>query len=124
MNNHSETLKIKKVIGDYIEGTYKADTDMLKGVFHEKAVMNGYLGPQCIMATPAVFIEDMASEPSMKEKEAKYHGEIESIYVQEKVAAVVVSETGFRGDGSLVNFFHLINIDGEWKIVSKLFTTL
>ena len=39
-------------------------------------------------------------------------------------ASVIVSETGFRGEGTLVDFFHLIKVEGQWYIISKLFTTL
>lgn len=44
MNNHAETKAVKAVIENYMNGTYQADIEKLKGVFHEKAVMNGYLG--------------------------------------------------------------------------------
>jgi len=124
MNNHLETQAVKKIIQDYIDGTYNADTDKLKGVFHEKAVMNGYLGPALIMADPSPFIEDIASAPSMKSNNDPYQAEIESIYIEGNVASVVVSETGFRGEASLVDFFHLIKTDEGWQIISKLFTSV
>ena len=124
MNNHAETLQIKQVMQNYMDGTYNANIDQLKSVFHEKAVMNGYLGPECVMATPAAFVEDIASAPSMASQGDAYHAEIESIRVEGNVASVVVSETGFRGSATLVDFFHLIKVDGEWKVISKLFTTL
>lgn len=124
MNNHIETEAVKKVIQDYKDGTYKADIEKLKGVFHEKAVMNGYLGPDLILADPTPFIEDIASAPSMESNNDPFQGEIESIYIAGDVASVIFSESGFRGEASLVDFFHLIKTDGEWHIVSKLFTTV
>ena len=124
MNNHVESEAVKKVIQNYIDGTYSADIGKLKGVFHEKAVMNGYLGPGLIMADPAPFLEDISSSPSMESNGDPYRAEIESIYVEGNVASVVLSESGFRGEASLVDFFHLIKTDGEWHIISKLFTTI
>jgi len=124
MNNHPETIAVKKVIQDYIDGTYNADIEKLKGVFHEKAVMNGYLGPALIMADPSPFIEDIGSAASMKSNNDPYQAEIESIYIEGNVASVVVSETGFRGEASLVDFFHLIKTDEGWHIISKLFTSV
>lgn len=53
MNNHAETKAVKAVIENYMNGTYQADIEKLKGVFHEKAVMNGYLGPDCLLADPS-----------------------------------------------------------------------
>lgn len=124
MNNHTETLKVKQVMQNYMDGSYQADIEKLKSAFHPNAVMNGYLGPECVLATPAAFIDDIASAPSMASQKDAYQAEIESIRIEGNVAAVVVSETGFRGSATLVDFFHLIKTDGEWKIISKLFTTL
>lgn len=124
MNNHGETVKIKEILQDYVDGTYQADTEKLKGVFHGRAVMNGYLGPECVLGTPDLFIADMASAPSMASRGDPYHAEIEMLRVEGDVAVAAVSETGFRGEGALVDFFQLIKTDGEWKIISKLFTTL
>ena len=124
MNNHAETLLVKQVMQNYMDGTFNANIEQLKSAFHPNAVMNGYLGPDCVIATPAAFIEDIASDPSMASQGDAYHAEIESLRIEGNVAAVVVSETGFRGSASLVDFFQLIKADGEWKIISKLFTTL
>lgn len=124
MNNHAEMTAIRAVIQDYIDGTYTADTDKLKGVFHEKAVMNGFLGPDCVLAGPSVFIQDIASAPSMESAGDAYDAQIESIAVEGDVATVVLTETGFRGEAALTDFFHLIKGDDGWKIISKLFTTV
>lgn len=124
MNNHIEAKLVRAVIQNYMDGTYEADTHKLKSVFHEKAVMNGYLGSDCVMADPSVFIADIASASSMKSRGDAYQLEIESIKIEGNIAAVVVSETGFRGNASLVDFFHLIKVENEWKIISKSFATV
>ena len=124
MNNHVESKAVRQVIQNYMDGTYKKDIPMLKGVFHEKAVMNGYLGPDVLLADPSGFIADIESSPSMAENNDPYQGEIESIRIEGNVASVIVSETGFKGSGTLVDFFHLIKVDGKWAIISKLFTTI
>jgi hypothetical protein len=124
MNNHVETKAVLEVIQNYKDGTYKADIEKLKGVFHEKAVMNGYLGPDLLLADPSGFIADMGGNPSMESRKDPYQAEVESIYIQGNVAAVILSESGFRGSGELVDFFHLIKTEGKWHIISKLFTTV
>ena len=124
MNDHNETLKIKELMKTYLTGTFDGNVEKLESVFHEKAVMNGYLGDDLVMGTPAVFIEDIALSPSMRSENCEYHGEIESILIEKDIAQVVLSETGFRGNTSLVNCFHLIKTNGKWKIISKLFTTI
>ena len=87
MNNHVETKAVKQVIQNYMDGTYKAEIDKLKGVFHEKAVMNGYLGPDCLIADPSGFVADIASAPSMESKGDPYQAEIESIRIEGNVAS-------------------------------------
>lgn len=124
MNNHPETTAVKAVIQNYIDGTFHADIDKLKSVFHEKAVMNGYLGPDALLATPEGFIQDIAGSPSMASNNDPYQAEIELIRIEGSIANVVLSETGFRGNGTLVDHFHLIKEGDTWKIISKLFTTL
>jgi hypothetical protein len=124
MNNHVEAAAVRKVIDDYRNGTYNADAASLKGVFHEKAVMNGYLGPDLVLADPSAFIADIGGSPSMASNKDPYQAEIESIHIEGNVASVILSETGFRGQGVLVDFFHLIKTGGKWQIISKLFTTV
>lgn len=124
MNDHKEMKKIRSVIQDYADGTFKCDIEKLKSVFHSAAVMNGYLGKNLIVATPTVFIEDISSSPSMEKQNTPYHAEVESITVEGNIASVMLSETGFKGTGNLVNHFHLIKIGDDWKIIAKLFTTI
>ncbi|MDR1158419.1 MAG: nuclear transport factor 2 family protein [Oscillospiraceae bacterium] len=124
MNNHVETKAILQVIQNYKEGTYRADVDLLKDVFHEKAVMNGYLGPNVLLADPSGFIADIGGLPSMASNKDPYQAEVEHIHIEGGVASVTLSETGFRSEGRLVDFFHLIKTDGRWRIISKLFATV
>jgi len=124
MSKQVEEDAVREVIKRYISGTFRADISMLKGVFHEKAVMNGFLGDMLILADPTPFLDDMASAPSMESNNDPFRAEITSLSIEGNVAAVTLSETGFRGSANLVNYFHLIKTDGKWEIISKLFTTL
>jgi len=124
MNNHIESKAVRKVMQDYIDGSFCADIEKLKSVFHEKAVMNGYLGPDLLIGGPDPFFEDIASAPSMESNNDPFQAEIESIVILGNVATVALSQTGFRGEATIVDFFHLIKTDGEWHIIAKLFTTV
>jgi len=125
MNSEASKKKaVREVIQKYIDGTYTANIPMLESVFHEKAVMNGYLGTNLITASPSPFIEDIASAPSMKSNNDPFEAEITSIQIEGNTASVALYETGFRGETALVDFFHLIRVGEKWLIVSKLFTTL
>jgi hypothetical protein len=124
MSNPTEEKAVKDLIQRYIDGTYRADVEMLKGVFHEKAVMNGYLGPNLLIGDPSPFIEDMAGSPSMESNNDPYETDLRIYAIEGDVATVALYVTSFRGGGAIVDFFHCIKTEGEWKIISKLFTTM
>jgi hypothetical protein len=123
MSDTTDKQEILDIIGDYRKGTYTADTALLQSVFHEKAVMNGYLGPDAVLADPSAFIADIGGSPSMESADDPYDLEVTEVFIEGNIASVIVVETGFRGDAKLVDCFHLIKTDGSWKIISKLFTT-
>lgn len=81
MNNHKESKAVRAVMENYMKGTYEADEALLKSVFHEKAIMNGFLGSQTVLADPSAFIADMMSAPSMKSQGDAYQAEIEQIRI-------------------------------------------
>lgn len=113
---------VKAVIADYIDGTYTADEGKLRSVFHENAIMSGYLEGQEMVTTPEAFIEDVISQKSMKDTNAPYTSELLEVSITGRIATAVIKETGFFGNMCFEDHFHLI-YEKEWKIVSKLFTT-
>jgi protease I len=123
MSETAEKQAVLKTIMNYRDGTYTADTALLQSVFHENAVMNGYLGPDLVLADPSVFIADIGGSPSMESAGDPYELAINELFIEGNTASAVVTETGFRGDATLVDCFHLLKVDGSWLIVSKLFTT-
>lgn len=125
MNNYKELESVKTVINKYIDGSFKADVDLLKSVFHENARMSGYLGDQLLIGGPEPFFEDLESRPSMFEKEDPYRAYITYINITGSIASVILYETGFFGNASIEDHFHLIkDKGGEWKIIAKTFITV
>ena len=114
---------VRKVVQQYIDNTFKGDVNVLKACFHPEAVMNGFLNGQLIMGGPEPFFEQMENSPSMADGGAPYNGEIVKIEVVGDVASVTLKETGFAGTMSFTDFFHLLKENGQWKIISKTFTT-
>ena len=104
----------------YTEGTYEGDADKLSRSFHEKAVMNGYLGGKLLLATPSVFIDDITKQP-IKDLNVPYKSKISHLEIKDNIATVILEETGFPGDMAFTNYFHLINDGSGWKIISKTF---
>lgn len=119
---NSEEQAVRRVIQQYIDGTYQGDVKFLRDCFHPKAVMNGYLYEQLLIGGPEPFFENMENAPSMAKTGAPYKGEITFLDVVGNVASVTVKETGL-GDMAFTDYFHLLKEEGEWKIISKTFTT-
>ena len=116
----SEETEVRQVIQDYIDGTYEGDTVLLAATFHPSAVMNGYVGDQLMMGSPKPFIDNVGKKP-LKTAETNYSAEILGIAVKGRVAAVELKESGFHGNATFTNFFHLIHDGSRWTIVSKTF---
>ncbi len=120
---NSEEEAVRKVVQQYVDGTYQGDVKALRDCFHPKAVMNGYLQDQLLVGGPEPFFENIENNPSMAEAGAPYKGEITFVDVVGNVASVTIKETGFGGDMAFTDYFHLLKEQGEWKIISKTFTT-
>ncbi|MBW2000044.1 MAG: nuclear transport factor 2 family protein [Deltaproteobacteria bacterium] len=119
----SEKEAVREVVQKYIDGTYHGDVKALRECFHPSAVMNGYLGDQLLLGNPEPFFEEMEKNPPMAEAGAPYKGEITSVDVVGNIASVTLKESGFAGSMNFTDYFHLIKVEGEWKIFSKTFAT-
>ncbi|HPW17455.1 MAG TPA: nuclear transport factor 2 family protein [Candidatus Aminicenantes bacterium] len=114
---------VRAVMEDYVRGAYDADIGLLRSCFHPSAVMNGYLLGHAVLATPEVFFQDVAGKPAMSKTGAPFRCEITHIDVAGDIASVTLKESGFFGELRFTDFFHLVKVDGAWKIFSKAFTT-
>ena len=114
---------VTAVVRKYIDATYRGDVEALRECFHTKATMSGYLGSEHLLGGPEPFFEAISENPSMAAAGAPYVGTIASVEVVGRVASARIEETGFTGGLSFTDWFHLLEDEGEWKIVSKAFTT-
>ena len=117
-NRLEDAASIRSVLDRYVEGS-RGDVDLLRSIFHPEARMNGYYAGHLGIGSPEPFFAEVAKmEPSAPS--GNYHAEIESIEVMGDVASARLVETGFLGS-DFVDFFQLIRIEGEWKIISKTY---
>jgi hypothetical protein len=119
----SEVEVVRQVVQRYIDGSYSGNVDTLRKVFHPNALMAGYLQGQLVIGTPEPFFADIEKHPSMAKSGAPYKAEIKSVDVAGQIASVILVETGFFGVMSFTDYFHLLKEHGEWKIISKTFTS-
>lgn len=108
----------------YVDATFRADVEAVRRTFHPEASMSGWLGDELLVGTPEPFFLDLGSRPSMAETGAPYKAEISSIEVNGRAAGATLTESGFFGVMSFVNYFTLLLMDGEWRIMSKTFGSL
>ena len=119
-----DVAAVRAVVERYVDATYRADIEQLRSTFHEGAAMAGYLGDDLLVGTPEPFFADMGSRPSMSGSGTTFKAQITSIQVAGRAAAVTLEEDGFFGVFRFVNYFHLLKVDGEWKLISKTFASL
>lgn len=122
--NFEAARNVASRLGQYAEGTYAADIELLQSLFHPEAIMSGVLNGARIFGSPALFFSDLASRPSMKDEKAPYSSQTTFIHATDLVASATLLERGFYGS-SFMNHFHLMKeADGRWLITSKLFHQL
>lgn len=120
MNNLHEIESVRRTMNLYIEGTKTGNVEKLKKVFHSKAIMSGNLmGKKMICGTTEPFYNDINGKTAQPE----YNAQIVKIDITVDIASTTLVETDLHGV-DFINYYHLQKIEGEWKIVSKLFTSV
>ena len=107
---------IAKVIQHYINGARSGKGDDMKPAFHEDATVFGYVGPD-LFAGP---IQNLFAWNDDNGPATELEDRIASIDVTGTVATVRLeldNWTGFR----FTDLFTLLKVDGEWKIMNKVF---
>ena len=122
--NYNDYEQIKKLIDNYFLAVSEADTNTLKSIFHESASMYGYLGDAPVLGTPEIFYADLESKPSMKEQNISCTMVLKNIDIHNSVATASIFVDNFYGASKVLDLFHLMKINNDWKIVCKTFTTL
>ena len=93
---------VRAIADAYIEATCQGNVANLTKVFHESAVMNGYLAGKLESGGAQPFIDRIKNSPSLKPAGAPYYATIDYQHVSGKAASVTISETGF-GDMNFIN---------------------
>ena len=111
---------IEEVIGKYIEGGRTADSSIMKPAFHENAQMSGpaedgaFSGPIQALYD---YVDGNAPATDLVVR-------IVSITISDERAASVVLQADHWNGKNFMDHFHLLKIDGTWKILSKIYSEL
>jgi hypothetical protein len=112
----SEYDAITRTVQNYINGGLTGNTADMKLAFHPQATIFGYVGTD-LLAGPIQLLFDW-NDRNGPAKELQ--GRIVSIDLVETVATVRLELDNWIGH-QFTDFFTLLKVDGEWKIINKVF---
>ena len=92
----------------------------LRAIFHDNALMSGYMMGEYLMGSPEPFFQAVENPPPGAGTSGAYQAEITSVEVSGPVASITLKEAGFMGV-NFTDYFHLAKVNNEWKIISKTF---
>ncbi len=112
----SEHDAIAKSIQHYIDGAKSGSGDDMKPAFHKDATIFGYAGAD-LFAGPIQLLFDWNDENGPA---AELQARIAGIDLVDTVATVRL-ELNNWGGYRYTDLFTLLKVDGEWKIMNKVF---
>ncbi len=107
---------ITKTLQHYIDGTRSGKGDDMKPAFHKDATIFGYAGAD-LFGGPIQQLFDWSDENGPA---AELQTRIASIDLVDTVATVRL-ELNNLGGYRYTDLLTLLKVDGEWKIISKVF---
>ncbi len=112
----NEIDEITTVMQAYIEGARTGKGAAMKPAFHDDATIFGYVGPD-LFSGPIQGLYDWNDQNGPA---TGIQSRFTSIDVVGTVASVRLDTDDWTGH-RFTDFFNLVKIDGQWKIVSKVF---
>jgi len=114
--NINEYEAIDKVVQHYIDGAGSGRGHDMKPAFHEDATIFGYIGAD-LFAGP---IQQLFSWNDENGPATELQARIASIDLIDTVATVRLELDNWTGH-RFTDLFTLLKVDGEWKIMNKVF---
>jgi hypothetical protein len=114
--SNDDAERIGRVMQTYIEGGQTGNIDTLRPIFHELATICGYVGPELFAGPIQMFYDWHAENGPAADLVA---GDVR-IDVEGSAASVRVELDNWTGH-RFTDFFTLVKIDGQWRIMSKVF---
>lgn len=112
----AERQAIEQVIQQYINGGISGRADEMRAAFHEGATIFGYLGPDFIGGPIQGLFDWVDGNPPASGLQCS----IAAIDIGGTIA-VARLELDDWGGHRFTDMFTLLKVEGEWKIISKVF---
>ena len=107
---------IAKTVQTYVDAGKSGRGADMKSAFHEGATIFGYVGDE-LFAGP---IQQLFDWNDQNGPATELQGRIASIDIFDTVAAVRLELDNWTGH-RFTDLFTLLKVDGEWKIINKVF---
>ena len=112
----NEIDEITKVMQAYIDGARTGKGAAMKPAFHDTATIFGYVGPDLFSGA----IQGLYDWNDQNGPATGIQSRFTSVDVVGTVANVRLDTDNWTGH-RYTDFFNLVKIDGQWKVVSKVF---
>ena len=112
----NEVDEITKVMQAYVDGARTGKGAAMKPAFHHDATIFGYVGPD-LFGGPIQGLYDWNDQNGPA---TDIQSRLTSIDVVGTAAHVRLDTDNWTGH-RFTDFFNLVKIDGQWKVVSKVF---
>ena len=111
-----EYTAITDTVQHYLDGARSGRGDDMRPAFHEQATIFGYVGPD-LFAGPIEGLYDWNDENGAA---VDVVTQVTIIEVVETIAVVRVDADNWTGH-RFTDFFTMLKLDGQWKIMNKVF---
>ena len=107
---------IKENLQHYINGAKSGNGDDMKPAFHKDATIFGYIGDELFSGPIQKLFDWNDNNGPAPDISCEY----KSIDVVESIATVCLVSKNWTGY-NFTDFFTLLKVDGNWKVINKVF---
>ena len=117
INSVQDYDDVLAVVQGYVEGLKTGDVEQLKKTFHKDAIMYGHLPEGLSQGS----VENLYTYVEKFGAAAKIKTHLTVLHKTPTTAIVRVEMERDAADEDFTDYHSLIKVDGEWKVVAKLF---
>jgi len=112
--------EIARALQDYFDGLYRSDTRLLARIFHPKAVYACATSGELVHLTMAEYFPVVDKRPPPARRDEPRQDAIVSIELAGASTAFVHARCAI-GPMRFTDFLTLVRLDGQWRILAKVF---
>ena len=115
-----DLVKIEKLIVNYFDLLYFADTDLIEKCFFSEATVNSVEQERLVSIDMERFAARISARPSPSSIEEHREDTLKFIEIESPSTALVKVEVNILGD-RYHDYLTLMKQGGDWKIITKVF---